>query len=105
MRGPTAEQCVCTPFQWESCSRGWENDSGPQILGFPWPLDAPLRITVRARPFAWADAWQLPPRPIAAEQTTGPEQDIELVPYGNAKVLKISMFPVLAKAKSLAAAT
>lgn len=52
-----------------------------------WPLDAPLTITAKARPFAWADAWRLPSAPVTAEEATGPEQEVTLVPYGNTKVL------------------
>ena len=61
-----------------------------------WPLDAPLTITAKARPFAWADAWRLPAKPITAAEATGREKEITLVPYGNTKVVRISMFPYLA---------
>lgn len=71
--------------------------AAPLKQPWDWPLDAPLKIMARARRFHWADAWRLPDRPVAASETIGPEQDIELVPYGNAKVLKISMFPYLDK--------
>jgi hypothetical protein len=60
-----------------------------------WPLDAPLKVTAMARPFKWADAWRMPDKPVSLEETTGPEQEITLVPYGNTKVLRISMFPYL----------
>lgn len=60
-----------------------------------WPLDAPLTITVKARPFVWNDAWRLPAKPIGVVEATGPEREIKLVPYGNTKVLRVSMFPYL----------
>ena len=61
-----------------------------------WPLDAPLTIKAKARPFPWADAWRLPDAPLTAAEVTGPERELTLVPYGNTKVLRISMFPYLA---------
>ena len=60
-----------------------------------WPLDAPLTIVAKARPFDWADAWRLPSNPIREAEATGPEREITRVPYGNTKVLRISMFPYL----------
>jgi hypothetical protein len=67
----------------------------PLAQPWDWPLDAPLKIVARARLFAWRDAWRLPPKAISAEEATGPEQEVTLVPYGNTKVLRISMFPYL----------
>lgn len=67
----------------------------PADRTWDWPLAAPLAITVKAKPFDWPDAWLLPSRPVAANET-GPEVQLKLVPYGNAKVLKISTFPYLA---------
>ncbi len=91
-----------------------------------WPLDAPVKIVAKAKPFNWADAWRMPDAPVvrlqrlgcllhshacvdciwvgfvastmvqAANETTGPEQLLTLVPYGCTKVLRISMFPYLA---------
>lgn len=67
----------------------------PTNKPWDWPLEAPLTITTKARPFAWRDAWRLPDKPISPREATGPEQEIKLVPYGNTKVLRISMFPYL----------
>ena len=67
----------------------------PKDVAWDWPLAAPMSVTIKARPFDWPDAWLLPAKPIAAAQTTGPEQTLTLIPYGNAKVFHISMFPVL----------
>ena len=58
---------------------------------FDWPLAAPLALTAKAAPFNWTDAWALPAGPVDAL----PSRDVELVPYGCAKRLHISMFPLL----------
>ena len=80
---------------------------------FDWPLDAPLKITARAKQFAWPDVWSLPNHTVAMAPRVpqrratatgagptepaalGPWESIELVPYGSAKQFHISMFPVL----------
>jgi hypothetical protein len=91
-----------------------------------WPMDAPLRLRVRARSFDWNPAprqalrtdpvapgeaspfqpeqvlTQLPPGPVAGG---GPPEQITLIPYGCTK-FRVSMFPVterLAKTLTLGA--
>ena len=56
-----------------------------------WPLDGPVELVVRARPFDWepTDAQALPSGPV----TGGAPERIHLVPYGCTK-FRISMFPV-----------
>ena len=63
----------------------------PKNRAWDWPLDAPLAITVKAKPFNWPDVWRLPDNPVSQNETTGPLQTLKLIPYGNIKVLKISM--------------
>jgi hypothetical protein len=42
------------------------------------------------------DPWGCrPAKPISGAEATGPERKITLVPYGNTKVLRVSMFPYL----------
>jgi len=80
----------------ECDAQSMELTTGPMPSGaWDWPLDAPMKLKVRARPFAWRDAWLMPSKPISDMETEGPTQELTLVPYGNAKVLHISMFPFL----------
>lgn len=60
-----------------------------------WPLDAPMQVKVKARPFVWPDVWLMPKHAVGESETTGPVQELTLIPYGNAKVFHISMFPYL----------
>jgi hypothetical protein len=54
----------------------------PMPSTWDWPLEAPVSVKVKARPFNWPDAWLLPTKPVAAGDTTGPTQDLVLIPYG-----------------------
>jgi len=56
-----------------------------------WPLDAPLKLTLPARQFAWQPT-ELQPLPAAPIRDGQPTQ-ITLVPYGCTK-FRVSMFPV-----------
>ncbi len=56
-----------------------------------WPLEAPVRLSVRAREFDWQPTDL---RPLPAEPVTGGRvARIELTPYGCTK-FRVSMFPV-----------
>eukprot|EP00937_MAST-01D_sp_MAST-1D-sp2_P001217 g1217.t1 len=61
---------------------------------FDWPLAAPLVLTAQAARIKWEDVSKLPAQPVPLPQgaTTRP---VELVPYGCAKRLHVSMFPLL----------
>ena len=64
---------------------------GAMPLHWDWPQDPPLKITARAKSLAnFDDVWDLPLHP---EPDDDHVVDIELVPYGCAKVFKVSMFP------------
>ena len=57
-----------------------------------WPLEAPVTVTAKARRISnFDDVWTLPMRP--APVPSAALEDLKLVPYGAAKVFKISMFP------------
>ena len=71
----------------------------PQAPGaaFDWPLDAPVKVIVRAASVRWPSPWTLPPTPLP-RPGAGHLRDVTLVPYGCAKVHHVSMFPYLAPA-------
>ena len=88
--GPYNFAVDCDPSTMSFSRKGMPTDRA-----WDWPLDAPLTITVQAKPFRWPDVWRLPDNPVSQNETTGPLQTLTLVPYGNVKVLKVSMFPLL----------
>ena len=68
----------------------------PPGAPFDWPIaDARLRVIVRARKFDWENVWELPAKnvSVSAGDEAGMEETISLVPYGQAKIFHISMFP------------
>ena len=84
----------------------------PLVSPFDWPLKSAIRITAQARPYNWSSVWELPPAPLPAlprgrgeegeegEQSAASSSSVplELVPYGSAKVYKVSMFPFFTQA-------
>jgi hypothetical protein len=66
-----------------------------------WPLEAPVSVKVKARPFNWPDAWLLPTKPVAAGDTTGPTQDLVLIPYGKSLEPTALRSPALTAASTL----
>lgn len=88
--GPLRAPNQCAPLDCPPATRT------PSLLR---PLQPPLRIaTPASRLDEWADEWALPEAPINRSAARAPPVEIELVPYGCAKVLKISMFPYLESA-------
>ncbi len=68
------------------------------------PLDSALTITAQATVFNnWSSIWDLPPQPFGVEdvqlrgEATVP---LTLVPYGSAKVYKLSMWPLVLNTSS-----
>jgi hypothetical protein len=59
-----------------------------------WPLQGPLRVIAHAKKIVWEDVWKMPSTvQLSNESHAATAVPIELVPYGCAKVFKISMFP------------
>jgi hypothetical protein len=63
-----------------------------------WPLQGPLRVIAHAKKIVWEDVWKMPSTvQLSNESHAATAVPIELVPYGCAKVFKISMFPYVSE--------
>lgn len=72
--------------------------AGAGAGAFDWPLDAPLKIKVRAQEIEWPDVWRLPDREVPRDPNR--QRELTLVPYGCTKLFRVSMFPIVAPAEA-----
>ena len=61
---------------------------------FDWPLDAPIKVTVKAQEIEWEDVWLMPAAPFERDASAA-QAELTLIPYGAAKQFKVSMFSYL----------